>query len=724
MATVALTIVGTTLAGPIGGAVGALIGSQVDSAIFSAINKPKQREGPRLKELNIQTSSYGSAIPQIFGTMRIAGTVIWATDLIERRSKTGGGKNKAATVNYSYSVNMAVALSSRPIGRIGRIWADGKLLRGAAGDFKVATEFRYFSGYHDQSLDPLLAADHAAGTCPAYRGLAYAVFEDFQLADFGNRIPSLTFEVFEREVPVPITDIFRDASSGVITGTSAETVTGYALDGDNVRSALAPLLATMPVILRTQSDRLQIVDWAALQPEHIVTPLAGAGNDQFAGPEIIINPISYIPQSVTLRHYEPTRDFQTGSQRSIRSGAGRKSVTIDLPAAIDAQGARRLADIQILQAQYGRKSWSGQILYGDAPLSVGDWIRVGNDQMRFRILELEHGLGHARVQANRSLAHIPAPPLSADAGSGVVAADALAGQTKVIALELPSFGGLDAGIPRVVIAAAGTQSGWRRAALSVEQNGGLLDIGSTQGSAVIGKLTSALPKHTPYLIDYANSVTVKLLHDTMQIPAGSGNPFANDAGIIWINGEFLRYARAVYSGAGQYTLTGLVRGAYGTDRKIAAHSANADIVLVETDSLKLIDEIPLITGQTIAVEAQGLGDNIPATSQIVVEGLALTPLPPVHARMEKLANGDARLSWVRRSRIDGGWIDGVDQPLVEEIESYAVNILIGNEIVLNQVTALPQFIVPQSTLSGQVTIEITQIGRFARSGPLTVSVQL
>ena len=64
------------------------------------------------------------------GTARVAGTIVWATDLIESRSSSGGGKGSPKVTSFSYSSSFAVALSSRPIARVGRIWADGQLLRG------------------------------------------------------------------------------------------------------------------------------------------------------------------------------------------------------------------------------------------------------------------------------------------------------------------------------------------------------------------------------------------------------------------------------------------------------------------------------------------------------------------------------------------------------------------------------------------------------------------
>jgi hypothetical protein len=78
MATLILGAVGGLIGGPIGAALGAAIGNRVDQRLLA----PKGRKGPRLNDLAVQTSSYGSAIPKVFGRMRIAGSVIWSTDLV------------------------------------------------------------------------------------------------------------------------------------------------------------------------------------------------------------------------------------------------------------------------------------------------------------------------------------------------------------------------------------------------------------------------------------------------------------------------------------------------------------------------------------------------------------------------------------------------------------------------------------------------------------------
>ena len=154
MATLLLTAVGSAIGGPIGAAIGAMAGQRVDQALLA----PKGRQGARLADLAVQASTYGARIPRLYGRMRVSGTVIWATDLREERQKVSQGKGRPKATVYSYSASFAVLLSARPIRGIGRIWADGTLLRGAAGDFKIETGFRFHSGALDQPVDPLIAS--------------------------------------------------------------------------------------------------------------------------------------------------------------------------------------------------------------------------------------------------------------------------------------------------------------------------------------------------------------------------------------------------------------------------------------------------------------------------------------------------------------------------------------------------------------------------------------
>src|SRR5690606_15090723 len=86
-----------------------------------------------------------------------------------------------------------------------------------------------------------IASAEGAGQTPAYRGLALAVFEDMELADYGNRIPSLTFEVIADDGAVSLGKIIGDISGGAITASANELLHGFAASGADRRDALAAI---------------------------------------------------------------------------------------------------------------------------------------------------------------------------------------------------------------------------------------------------------------------------------------------------------------------------------------------------------------------------------------------------------------------------------------------------------------------------------------------------
>jgi len=189
MAQVILSAVGGHFAGPVGQMIGAAIGAQVDQAAIQSLTPPRQ-VGPRLEQIRVQGASEGAPIPAAFGRARVSGQVIWAARFRERRHAGRAAKGGPRTVDYAYSLSFAVGLCEGPIDGIGRVWADGQPFD-ASG-----TTMRVHRGTEDQTPDSLIEA--VEGAAPAYRGLAYVVFEDLPLEAFGDRTPQLAFEVFRR----------------------------------------------------------------------------------------------------------------------------------------------------------------------------------------------------------------------------------------------------------------------------------------------------------------------------------------------------------------------------------------------------------------------------------------------------------------------------------------------------------------------------------------------
>ncbi len=197
--------VGFVLSGfnPLGASIGWALGGAAGALLFPP--KGQDTQGPRLSDLTVQTSGYGLPIPLAVGRVKLAGNVIWKTDLRERATtrRQGKGGGGAKTTTYSYYLSWAVGLCEWLIPpanpQVLRIWLDAQLVYDTTGSSEVVQipglVWRFHPGSETQLPDPLLAATLGANEAPAHRGLAYLVFEEVPLERFGNRMPNVTVEL-------------------------------------------------------------------------------------------------------------------------------------------------------------------------------------------------------------------------------------------------------------------------------------------------------------------------------------------------------------------------------------------------------------------------------------------------------------------------------------------------------------------------------------------------
>ncbi|MET0362990.1 MAG: phage tail protein, partial [Sphingobium sp.] len=588
MATVVLTAVGSVF-GPIGAAIGALAGQAIDAAIFA----PVGREGPRIVDLRVQTSSFGTQIPRLFGKMRVAGTVIWATDLIESTQTSGGGKGKPSVTTYTYSASFAVALSSRPIARIGRIWADGNLLRGNAGDFKSGVgAFRVHKGAAGQQIDPLIAADRGVDRSPAHRGLAYAVFEGLNLADFGNRIPSLTFEIFSDEGDVSVAAIAADVTDGLSTAVAGDSdvpaVAGYAAGGENAGNALQPLLDGYALLVRPIGEAVALT---ASVPQNLVhraeDDIVVARGEALPGRTIERAPVESAPRRLSVRHYDPARDYQAGTQSAERPGGmGQKEMQVDLPAtlgAVDAQG--RAADL-LRRQLLGRRRVAIARGWDALLLAPGDVIAVEQQGGGWRVETVEW----EGMAVKLALSAVPTRPVSlpgtADGGSAVLQRDKIVGPTSLMIVETPQLRDGLVHAPQLFVAASGRDRGWRGAAILLEDEaGGYSPIGSIRRGAAMGVTRTVLAAGTARMFDSQSTVDIELYDaDAVLVPA-SDAMLLNGANACMIEQELVQFGTVTPLGGQQYRLGRLLRGRRGTEVQMAGHAIGQAFLLLDAETL-------------------------------------------------------------------------------------------------------------------------------------------
>lgn len=163
-----------------------------------------------LDEVRQKILPFAKPIPYIFGKAKVQGQIIWALDLREEQiqgikekydKKTDTLKSRKHNIHYKYWADFAIAIAEGPISRCSRIWINGK-------EYDLSQyNYRFYSGSENQMPDPLILKHEKQ--VPAFRGLAYIVFEDFLLENFANKIPKFEFEITKKP-PHSYADMVRN----------------------------------------------------------------------------------------------------------------------------------------------------------------------------------------------------------------------------------------------------------------------------------------------------------------------------------------------------------------------------------------------------------------------------------------------------------------------------------------------------------------------------------
>jgi hypothetical protein len=721
MATLIFTALGSVLGGPIFAAAGALAGGALDMALSGG----GSREGPRLGQLAVTTSSYGDPLPRHFGRLRVPGTVIWATDLVEHSQSDGGGKGQPSVTSYTYSCSFAVALGSRAIADVGRVWADGNLLRGDDGMLKVGGSMRMYPGTGDQAIDPLIAAAEGAGLCPAWRGTAYVVFEDLQLADFGNRIPTLNFEVLGGDTAITLAQVLDGVVDDVDAGMTFDGMIGLSLGGSP-----ADLLATLAPIYPLSCDgsgmRLSITPENAQDHPLMMGEAAAAfGQGDFgrnAGFVRHRGAASEAPPRA-LRYYDPERDFQSGLQRAGGRALPGQPRTVEIPAAFSAADALRLIAGAASNNNWSRESLQWRTTELDPAIAPGSLVVAPGQAGVWRTLSWEWRDTGIELSLER-VAPLAFPNGIANPGRANRAPDLAPGQSALVAFELP-WDGSGGGDARQVFAAVSSASaGWSGAELSRDAGDGrLVPLGASgRQRSIIGTTLDVLAAGSPFGIDRAGHVTIALIDPGMGLDAATVRQLAMGANRALVGTEIIQFARAMPQGGGVWRLDGLLRGRGGTEQQMFGHIAGEAFALLDGQA-KLLDATAVGDAPGTVIAAVGLADAHPVMSPIVGEGSTLRPLAPVHPRIAESAAGVV-LTWTRRARGAWVWRDGAETPLNEQAEAYEVTFRDGGTVLGRWTSAVPELAIDAARIGSLRSAApggkflVRQQGTYALSPPL------
>src|SRR5882757_8481146 len=211
----------------------------------------------------------------------------------------------------------------------------------------------------------------------------------------------------------------------------------------------------------------------------------------------------------------------------------------------------------------------------------------------------------------------------------------------------------------------------------------------------IGETLDDLPAGPTARWDRGTQLRVKLyggalasIGDARVLEGGNAAAVQNADG-AW---EILQFANAELVDGQTWLLSRLLRGQAGSEFAMAGPlPAGAPFVVLGAHMVPIAQGLDaLARPMQLRIVASGRGHDDPmAVALTVTPGdTALKPLAPVHVAAVRASDG-IHISWIRRARIDGdGW--GVEVPLGEETEAYALEILSGGAVVRSIACTTPQ----------------------------------
>lgn len=146
-----------------------------------------------ISDFMINTASYGEVVPEVLGTTRLSGNIIYYDDFTPHEHKTTtrtgkGGGSKHTEITYTYTVACAIGLCEGPIQGIGKVWRDKEIY-----DYpNEKIELTAYKGDYGQAPWPYVVSKHPEKALP-YSGLAYMA----GVVDLGERgsLPQYNFEI-------------------------------------------------------------------------------------------------------------------------------------------------------------------------------------------------------------------------------------------------------------------------------------------------------------------------------------------------------------------------------------------------------------------------------------------------------------------------------------------------------------------------------------------------
>lgn len=612
MATLAFGLLGAYLA-PVGYAgLGYGIGSMLGGALFpqSMPDGPNiTQEGPRLGDTTVQNSAYGIDIPMAFNTIRFAGNIIWASEIKETQhvntysngggggGKGGGGGGGGGTttqITYTYAVDLAIGICQGPITRIKKIWANSKLIYDVDGSGTNAAVTIHL-GTEVQTADSYIQSIEGSTYTPAYRGLAYVVFQDYQLAEHGNTIPNFEFEVEVNSGTQTLGGIVEHlcglaglSPSQIDVTALTQVVKGFKISNrGTIRQALEPLMTAYYFDCVESEGILKFVVRGNPTPAYVISENDLDARMSSEQPGVPLNSTRLmemeLPYEVSVVFMNLNNSYQSGLQYDRRLNTqSNMQKKIELPIAMLDSEAKGIASTILFATWIAKTSYEFKVSRKYTALEPTDpvIIQKGGIDYPMRITSKDESLsGIIQFKAESedsgmwnytasSYVDIPATPIYFVANPGNV-------RTPVM-FDAPRT--TSATGNELIIAACGQSVDWGGCRVWISLDGlEYSPIGVIRGPSTMGVTTTALANVADP--DLTSTLGVDLSNSDGELTTVSTEAWDAATTTCWLDGEIISYKTATLTGANAYDLTSLHRGLYAST--LASHLTALPFVAID-----------------------------------------------------------------------------------------------------------------------------------------------
>lgn len=575
----------------------------------------------KISEFTVNTAEYGAVVPEIIGTVRTAGNVIYYDDFTahEHREthKAGkGGKSKQVSITYTYTVAVILGLCEGPIAGIGKVWIGKNVHNYPADDIQLTL----FDGKENQQPWAYTQGKHPEKALP-YTGLAYMAGV-IDLGDSGS-MPSYNFEVKGRlletgdGVDVNPADYIRYVLDKI--GKKDMQIIGL----DNYRKYCkeADLLISSPPDENAKAAREVVNEIAKLTNAYVfwsndklkIVPLADRPVGNWTPNKTVVYDLTaddFLPQTggalVVYKRKDSSAVYNQFPVEFINRANGyeKESVSYEFTEDIKNYGVRaasvtnahyiykkeravKIAEQLARNNKYGRTQYTFKLDWSFCQLEVGDLVRLTDENSGiFEQVAVVNGItegtdGCLTVTAlSRAPGDYPAAKYNVHANDRpYIEYNKTAPDTIPVIFQPPAD--LTSDGLELWIAAKGKADGWGGCTVYVsDDNTNYRTVGQIAGSARCGKLTqplSPMPNHP------SGNQAIVTCND--QLLSGTLQDAERKNTLCWVDGECMSYINANLQSNGAWLLSGLYRGQCNTEVRL--HAKDTDFVRLDNSVFKV-----------------------------------------------------------------------------------------------------------------------------------------